>query len=170
MSAGLIAEWRRLAGLGYGPTGDFALLKADLMHTPCLPLSTSSARESELIRALSATLKDGYRYDYERDGQSAFFSFGPDVTERLSSVRSDLPRPPFRHAILDADYGSSGSAAIGVDGSVKGVLTQCTDIAKEPYDSAVGPQKAYTLSSYIDVMWVKKLLKSKWKLDLPVCD
>ena len=41
-SAGLIVEWLKRASLGYGPTGDFALLKADLAQTPCLPLSTSS--------------------------------------------------------------------------------------------------------------------------------
>ncbi len=62
------------------------------------------------------------------------------------------------------------SAAIGIDGSVKGVLTQCVDFNRRPYDPAVGAQKDFTLTSYIDVMWVRKFLTSKWKLQLPTCD
>lgn len=169
-SAGLINEWIKRAKLGYGPAGDFALLKADLVQTPCLPLSKSSAIEDETIHALSATLKEGYSYKDERKGQTAFYSFGPDVTERLSSIRSDLPGPAFRHVKLDGDVGSSGSAAIGADRSVKGVFTQGIDVQKQPFDPAVGPQKDYTLTSYIDIMWIKKLLESKWNLHLPTCD
>ncbi|MCM2323762.1 MAG: hypothetical protein NDJ90_10930 [Oligoflexia bacterium] len=166
----LLPKWMNFVSQGFGPGGDFALLKADLDKTPCLPLGTSSAIGSEEMKVMSATIMPGYKSREERAGQTAFYSAGPDLTVTLGSLRPDLPSTPFHHAKLDANYGSSGSAVVGQDGSIKGVLTQALDVRKKPYNPEVGPEKDYTIATFIDVIAIRHLLTSKWGVSLPSCD
>jgi hypothetical protein len=158
----LTPEWTEFVSNGYGPGGDFAVFKADIESSPCLQLSTISARPGEHLRVLSAPALKGYTYENERKGQTAFFSEGAESSALRAARRPDLPLTVFRHAELAAETGSSGSGIIGEDGTIKGVLVQAQSSSK------MGQTVDFS-SSYIDVTFIRKTLLTNWNFDIPKC-
>jgi len=158
----LVDDWLKFVSEGYGPGGDFAVFKANIESSPCLPLSKTSVRPGEQLRVLSATMQSGYTSKEERLGQTAFFSEGVESSSVRGLQRHDLPLSVFRHGEFVAEAGSSGSAVIGEDETIKGVLTQGMDQYK--YGKHVD-----TYSSFLDITMVRKFLVENWNIEIPDC-
>ncbi len=154
--------WLQFVSQGYGPGGDFAVFKADISSTPCLPLSKTSVKLGEQLRVLSATMEIGYSSKEERLGQTAFFSEGPESSARRGAERSDLPLRVFRHGEFQCESGSSGSSVIGEDDTIKGILVQGMDKGEFGV-------RTDTYSSFIDVLFIRKSLATNWDTEIPEC-
>lgn len=154
--------WKKFNSMGLGSGGDFSVLKVKKTNTACLEFSSNDPRPSEKLEALSSTLRDGYRYEDERLGQTIFHTVGMEETNELHKYRPDLDYP-FIHAYLYGDYGSSGSSAFGEDGTVKGVLVQSLGVAKDG-------KYSFTFSTMITASHIRATLKNIWDVSIPKCN
>ncbi|MCM2322367.1 MAG: trypsin-like peptidase domain-containing protein [Oligoflexia bacterium] len=159
-----IETWRTLVSQGYGAGGDFGLFKLERKDTPCRKLSDSSVLPGERLHVLSHTCIDGYGSRHARNGQMTFYSRGIEDTRNLSRFYPDLSIEPYRHSTIHAESCSSGSSVIGEDGTIKGILTQAMDVhlPREGIDTS--------FSSFIDVGFIKLLLKEKWGVENVACN